>query len=159
MNYKLRSTNCEEGSFKYELRTVNYNVCTLSYELWTMNCELWTTNYELWSMKWELSTVKYEICIENLKPRTLKFWSLNYEFWNVTSRRLIQVLESYELYIEPVRDKTNIKTCSTSEDSDQPAHRRSLIRIFAICALYISRLSKHGKTKTLANFGGWKRLI
>ena len=33
--------------------------------------------------------------------------------------------------LEPVHDKTYIKTCATSEDSDQPTHLRSLIRVFA----------------------------
>ena len=32
---------------------------------------------------------------------------------------------------EPGHDKTYNKTCATSEDSDQPAHLRSLIRVFA----------------------------
>ena len=33
--------------------------------------------------------------------------------------------------IEPAHDKINNKTCANSEDSDQPAHPRSLIRVFA----------------------------
>ena len=32
--------------------------------------------------------------------------------------------------IEPKRQKTYLRTCTTSEDSDQPAHSRRLIRIF-----------------------------
>ena len=32
---------------------------------------------------------------------------------------------------EPAHDKTYTTTCATSEDSDQPAHSRSLIRVFA----------------------------
>ena len=32
---------------------------------------------------------------------------------------------------ESAHDKTYEKTCATSEDSDQPAHPRSLIRVFA----------------------------
>ena len=32
---------------------------------------------------------------------------------------------------EPAHDKTYNKTSATSEDSDQPAHPRSLIRVFA----------------------------
>ena len=32
---------------------------------------------------------------------------------------------------EPANAKTYNKTCATSEDSDQPAHPRSLIRVFA----------------------------
>ena len=34
---------------------------------------------------------------------------------------------------EPAHDKTYNKTCVTSEDSDQPAHPCSLIRVFADC--------------------------
>ena len=32
---------------------------------------------------------------------------------------------------EPAYNETCNKTCATSEDSDQPAHPRSLIRVFA----------------------------
>ena len=32
---------------------------------------------------------------------------------------------------KPANDKTYDKTCVTSEDLDQPAHPRSLIRVFA----------------------------
>ena len=33
--------------------------------------------------------------------------------------------------IEPAHDKTYSNSCATSEDSDQPVHPRSLIRVFA----------------------------
>ena len=33
---------------------------------------------------------------------------------------------------EPQHDKTNNMTCALSEDSDQPAHLRSLTRVFAV---------------------------
>ena len=33
---------------------------------------------------------------------------------------------------EPHRDKTNKMACAPSEDSDQPEHRPSLIRVFAV---------------------------
>ena len=32
---------------------------------------------------------------------------------------------------EPARDETYNKTCATSKDSDQPAHPRGLISVFA----------------------------
>ena len=34
--------------------------------------------------------------------------------------------------IEPPRDKTNKMVCAPSEDSDQPGHPPSLIRVFAV---------------------------
>ena len=34
---------------------------------------------------------------------------------------------------EPHRDKTNKMACAPSEDSDQPGHPPSLIRVFAVC--------------------------
>ena len=42
---------------------------------------------------------------------------------------------------EPVADKTYNKTCATSEDSDQPVHPHSLIRIFVdrMCLLQPKR--------------------
>ena len=33
---------------------------------------------------------------------------------------------------EPHRDKTNKMACAPSEDSDQPGHPHSLIRVFAV---------------------------
>ena len=36
------------------------------------------------------------------------------------------------LSFEPPRDKTNKLTCAPSEDSDQPGHPPSLIRVFAV---------------------------
>ena len=33
---------------------------------------------------------------------------------------------------EPPHDKTNKMICASSEDSDQPGHPRSLIRVFAV---------------------------
>ena len=46
---------------------------------------------------------------------------------------------------EPARDKTYNKTCATSEDSDQPAHPRRLIRVFAdrMCLLQTPCYPKH----------------
>ena len=40
-------------------------------------------------------------------------------------------LRSY-LWYEPPRDKTNKMACATSEDSDQPGHPPSLVRVFAV---------------------------
>ena len=34
--------------------------------------------------------------------------------------------------IEPEHDKTNTVSCASSEDSDQPGHRHSLIRVFDV---------------------------
>ena len=36
---------------------------------------------------------------------------------------------------EPAHDKTNKMTCAPSEDSDQPGHPPSLIRVFAMCLM------------------------
>ena len=38
---------------------------------------------------------------------------------------------SLNFVYEPAHDITYYKTCATSEVSDQPAHLRSLIRVFA----------------------------
>ena len=55
------------------------------------------------------------------------------------------------LQIEPAHDKTYNKTCATSEDSDQPAHPRSLIRIFAdrMCLLQPPGYPKQDKRESL----------
>ena len=44
---------------------------------------------------------------------------------------LNQVTFRWDTY-EPHRDKTNKMACAPSEDSDQPGHPPSLIRIFAV---------------------------
>ena len=60
----------------------------------------------------------------------------------------------------PLHDKTNKMTCAPSEDSDQPVHLPSLMRIFAV------RMKKHGPLNYLlsaqwrlwsewANAQGW----
>ena len=36
---------------------------------------------------------------------------------------------------EPPHDKTNKVACAPSEDSDQPGHPPSLIRVFAVCSV------------------------
>ena len=41
------------------------------------------------------------------------------------------IATSVKLRNEPEHDKTHIITCAPHKDSDQPAHPRSLIRVFA----------------------------
>ena len=61
---------------------------------------------------------------------TLQFFSSNFE--NIKPKRKATVITSNTKVInKPAHDKTYNKTCATSEDSDQPAHPRSLIRVFA----------------------------
>ena len=52
---------------------------------------------------------------------------------------------------EPTHDKTYNKTGATSEDSDQPAHLRGLIRVFAyrMCRLLHPGYSKRDKLEPL----------
>ena len=47
-------------------------------------------------------------------------------YFTITASRFCYIYEA-------AHDKTYIKTCATSEDSDQPAHPHSLIRVFASC--------------------------
>ena len=55
---------------------------------------------------------------------------------------------------EPAHDKTYNRTCATSEDSDQPAHPRSLIRVFAdrMCLLQPPGYPKRDKRKPLSHW-------
>ena len=43
-------------------------------------------------------------------------------------------VDSRKKHFEPLHDKTNKMTCP-SEDSDQPGHAPSLIRVFAVCSM------------------------
>ena len=57
---------------------------------------------------------------------------------------------------EPSHYKPYNKFCATSEDSDQPAHLGSLIRVFADSIRFIQpRLSEEGKMKILATLDGY----
>ena len=48
------------------------------------------------------------------------------KLWFATVQNSINIFE-------PAYDKTYNKTCATSEDPDQPAYPRSLIRVLADC--------------------------
>ena len=52
---------------------------------------------------------------------------------------------------EPVHDRTYNKTCATCEDSDQPAHPRSQISVFAdrMCLLQSPGYPKKDKREPL----------
>ena len=52
---------------------------------------------------------------------------------------MLIILYSLPLPNGPQRDKTDLLTCAPNEDSNQPAHSRSLIRVFVVCMkrLYI----------------------
>ena len=52
--------------------------------------------------------------------------------WEISSQVLVWV--TCGLY-EPPRDKINTMACAPSEDSDQPGHPPSLIRVFTVCSL------------------------
>ena len=51
---------------------------------------------------------------------------------------LIMLTVNYTGTFEPPRDKTNKLTCAPFEDSDQPGHLPSLIRVFAECAQWVA---------------------
>ena len=44
----------------------------------------------------------------------------------------IQPLKTHTILTEPAHAKSNKMTCAPSEDSDQPGHPPSLIRVFAV---------------------------
>ena len=59
--------------------------------------------------------------------------------------------------IEPQHDRTNKLTCAPSEDSDQPGHPLSLIRVFAVrtkkpWVIILARIER--TAKTLLRLGG-----
>ena len=58
-------------------------------------------------------------------------WDFFREHINVIFERYFLLLDLIFKINKPAHDKTYNKTCATSEDSDQPAHPRSLIRVFA----------------------------
>ena len=53
--------------------------------------------------------------------------------WRHILLLLLNTCQEHKLWNESAHDKIYNKTCATSEDSDQPAHPRSLIRVFADC--------------------------
>ena len=61
---------------------------------------------------------------------------------------------------EPHHDKTNEMACAPSEDSDQPGHPTSLIKVFA-CALWVAKDPSflHADSKDSDQTGRMPRLI
>ena len=49
---------------------------------------------------------------------------------------------SLQIY-EPLHDKNNKMICAPIEDSDQPGHLPSLIRVFAVCMKKAQALASH----------------
>ena len=68
-----------------------------------------------------------------------------------TGERICSQHVPEDLIYEPEHDKTYNETCATSEDSDQPAHPRSLIRVFAdrMCLLQALGYPKRDKWEPL----------
>ena len=66
-------------------------------------------------------------------------------------RRSYLDLQCLHRQYEPAHDKTCNKTCATSEDSDQPAHPRSLISVFSdhMCILKPPGFPKRDEGETL----------
>ena len=64
---------------------------------------------------------------------TIAFGALFSKTWRVykifTNKKLLKLVS---ILNEPPRDKTNNVTCAPSEESDQPGHPPSLIRVFAV---------------------------
>ena len=51
--------------------------------------------------------------------------------WSVKSYSLGKIRKYFRMVSAEIFTQTYNKTCATSKDSDQPAHQRSLIRVFA----------------------------
>ena len=74
------------------------------------------------------------ICKRHLKPflffqdKTGSHFMLNINIYNANNQGSEK--QSYTNKNEPQRQKTYLRTCAPSEDSDQPAHSSSLVRIY-----------------------------
>ena len=60
---------------------------------------------------------------------------LRLRVWRVTNRTTLSDIFSWHGSLKPHHDKTNKMSCAPSEDSDQPGHLPSLIRVFAVRSL------------------------
>ena len=68
-----------------------------------------------------------------------------------TVKEMLELAKNYH----KVYNKTNKMPCAPSEDSDQPGHPPSLIRVFAVCMMKAWALSYPLSTaKTLIRLGG-----
>ena len=66
----------------------------------------------------------------------------------------------YKIRNKPPRDKTNKVACAPSEDSDQPGHPPSLIRVFAVCSMVAKdRSFLHADSEDSDQTGRMPRLI
>ena len=72
------------------------------------------------------------------------WWIISSLWWSLHVVRIT--------WYEPAHDKTYSKSCTTSEDSDQTAHPRSLIRVFAdrMCLLQLPGYPKKDEREPLA---------
>ena len=82
----------------------------------------------------------------------MRFDRIVYVYRSTKIEKMRKVTEIYK----PPHDKTYKKTRATSEDSDQPAHPRSLLRVFADrrCLLQTPRYPKRDKRTFFAILGG-----
>ena len=64
----------------------------------------------------------------------LPYHTLPYPILNYFTLSLLKLdrNDSWQNRLEPLHDKTNKMACAPSEDSDQPGHPPSLIRVFAV---------------------------
>ena len=79
--------------------------------------------------------------------KTLVYGWMN-EIWRDRNEQtMLTQIGLHRMEYVPVHDKTYNKTCATSEDSDQPLHPCSLIRLFAdhMCLLQPLDYSKRDK--------------
>ena len=75
------------------------------------------------------------LCVAKFRMNYLELLSVNKSIWHAAenclrvSFSLVTVLDYVRVHGQ-IRQKTYLRTYLPSEDSDQPAHLRSLIRIF-----------------------------
>ena len=77
-----------------------------------------------------LKCIQSENKYKNKKPPTRIYLLKKKVHENLKSR-----LICFNKPFEPPHDKTNEMACVPSEDSDQPVHLPSLIRVFAVCSV------------------------
>ena len=77
-------------------------------------------------------TSDLDLCLDRCNTTPLDLFSLLIE-GHVIDSLPVRIKEFWKKLInEPPHDKTNKMACAPSEDSDQPGHPPSLIRVFAV---------------------------
>ena len=144
----LRCPHMPEATFSHGAAKLKAHICIILLGRMQMTCWGWVfdensgIHFFLFRRKnlcygYSLKAPRPVACNEYPQHRIL--WRNGENYPRIITKYSSLISPMTDVLFEPALDKTNNKTCATGEDSDQPAHPRSLIRVFAgrMCLLQL----------------------